>query len=119
LLPWSEGAPFIGLSGRVYLVAYVVCCAFLVWGRWARLWAILLSFLHHQLYFAQPAFTYGFDYIAASALFYCVWFPVGNPTSPWATPCLRILQLHLCVIYFFGGLDKAIGPSWHVVDARW
>lgn len=119
LLSESEGTTLTGFTGRGHLVAYIVCCALLAWGRWARLWAVMLCFLHHQLYFAQPAFTYGFDYIAASALFYCVWFPVGNPASRWATPCLRVLQLHLCVIYFFGGLDKAIGPTWHNGEALW
>lgn len=115
------GDSFLPMGGtsRGYLAAYIVCCALLVWGRWARLWAILLCFLHHQLYTAQPAFSYGFDYIAASALFYCAWFPVGNPESRWATPCLRVLQLHLCLIYFFGGLDKIIGPTWHNGEALW
>lgn len=119
LLSGRAGTGPMDFTGRGHLAAYIVCCALLAWGRWPRLWAVLLCFLHHQLYLAQPAFTYGFDYIAASALFYCVWFPVGNPASRWATPCLRVLQLHLCAIYFFGGLDKLIGPTWHNGEALW
>ena len=104
---------------RGHLAVYIACAALLAWGRWARLWAVLLCLLHHQLYFGQPAFSYGFDFIAASALFYCVWFPVSNPGSRWATPCLRVLQLHLCALYFFGGLDKVLGSTWHNGEALW
>lgn len=101
-----------------YLLGYLICCLLLVTGIMPRLAAIALCVLHHQLYLAHPAFSYGFDYLAASALFYCIWFPVDKK-STWATPSLRVLQLHLCLLYFFGGLDKALGPTWRDGEALW
>ncbi len=111
--------PSLGVISRGHLAAYMILCVLLVIGRFARLWAILLCLLHQSLYIAHPAFSYGFDYVAASTLFYCCWFPVGHTGSEWATPCLRVLQLHLCIIYFFGGLDKVLGPTWHNGEALW
>jgi hypothetical protein len=31
----------------------------------------------------------------------------------------RVLQLHLCVIYFFGGLTKCLGAGWWTGDSMW
>ncbi len=107
------------LTERRYLALYLVCCASLACGIVPRIAAIGLLLLHQGLYIAHPAFSYGFDYVACSALFYCMWFPLKNPASQWATPCLRVLQLHLCLIYFFGGFDKLIGPTWRNGEALW
>lgn len=123
LLRLGEEAPAwtvpVGTIGRGHLAAYIILCVLLAVGRFARLWAVLLCLLHHTLYLSQPAFSYGFDYVAASAIFYCCWFPVSYGRSDWAAPCLRILQLHLCIIYLFGGLDKALGPTWRNGEALW
>ena len=32
---------------------------------------------------------------------------------------IRLLQLQLCVIYFFSGLGKAMGNNWYTGDAIW
>jgi hypothetical protein len=31
----------------------------------------------------------------------------------------RVLQLHLCLIYFFGGLAKSFGPGWWTGESIW
>jgi hypothetical protein len=31
----------------------------------------------------------------------------------------RVLQLHLCVIYFFGGITKCLGAGWWTGDSMW
>ena len=33
--------------------------------------------------------------------------------------CWRVLQLHMCIIYFFSGLTKALGVSWWNGTALW
>ena len=113
-----------------FLAIYSALCIFLITGTCTRLAAAILCVLHHHLYLEMPAFSYGFDYLAASALFYCVWFPVGHyhsvdrklfqlRVSRWVSPCLRVLQIHLCIVYFFGGLDKLMGPTWRNGEAVW
>jgi hypothetical protein len=31
----------------------------------------------------------------------------------------RILQLHLCIVYFFGGIAKIVGPGWWNGESVW
>lgn len=45
-------------------------------------------------------------------------FPDARP-SVAANIATRLLQLHLCVIYLFGGLSKARGQSWWDGTAMW
>ena len=92
--------------------------------------AALLLLQHANLYTALPQLSYGFDYFCVSALFYCFVFPTHRycsvdravfrlQPSRWVTPSLRVLQLHLCVVYFFAGTLKALGPTWHNGEAVW
>jgi uncharacterized membrane protein YphA (DoxX/SURF4 family) len=43
----------------------------------------------------------------------------GVPESVSATLALRLLQCHLCVVYFFSGCGKLLGPSWWDGTALW
>jgi hypothetical protein len=36
-----------------------------------------------------------------------------------ANIALRLMQVHLCVVYLFAGLSKLQGPSWWSGDAMW
>lgn len=119
LLASDQILPFFRHIGYGHLTIYLLLCAALIAGYYSRWAAVGLCLLHHSLYIAQPSFSYGFDFLAASAIFYCIWFPVARPRSDWATPCLRVLQLHLCLIYFFGGVEKLIGPTWRNGEALW
>lgn len=75
---------------------------------------------------------YGIDTMLHVCLFYCVWMPVGTVYSidRWRRPApatasaastlsVRVLQLHLCLIYFNTGLAKARGAQWWTGDALW
>jgi uncharacterized membrane protein YphA (DoxX/SURF4 family) len=46
------------------------------------------------------------------------WLPDGSPSIA-ANVGTRLLQLHLCVIYLFGGLSKARGETWWGGEAVW
>jgi hypothetical protein len=77
-------------------------------------------------------FSYGVDNFTVIGLFYLVIAPL--PDS-WALDAkldarrilnpnrlgfhLRVLQLHLCVIYFFGGITKAFGLGWWNGTSIW
>jgi hypothetical protein len=76
--------------------------------------------------------TYGVDAFANIALFYCVLMPVGasmsldrvtGRASGQATTSarlfLRLLQLHMCVVYLTAGLSKARGEQWWNGEAVW
>ena len=44
--------------------------------------------------------------------------PVGSPTVS-ANIAIRLMQLHMCVIYVFAGLGKLLGTSWWDGTALW
>jgi hypothetical protein len=72
---------------------------------------------------------YGTDYIHTIMLFFCIVLPVGNYFSmdnkifrkkrENPLPSLRVFQIQLCIIYFFAGLAKAVGPNWWNGESIW
>ena len=111
-------------------ILYLSLCFFLMIGFLSRITSFLLLLFHAAIFISVPQFTYGFDYFCKIALFYCLLFPVGHynsidnllfklKPSRWANPCIRILQLHVCLIYFFSGFDKILGHTWRNGEALW
>lgn len=90
---------------------YVLLCILLMLGLGPRVVAAALLLLHSSVFTVQVAYSYGFDFLGSVALFYCVVLP-QKETNPWARPGLRMLQLHLSLIYFFSGISKAVGHTW-------
>ncbi len=112
----------LSLSGAVLLAL----------GLFTRPAAVLLLVLQLVLAKGSYLYAYGIDYFKTIALFYCCVFPVGSQLSmdnrlfrrravqvPNPTPFRRVLQLHLCFVYFFSGLDKALGFNWWNGEAVW
>ncbi|MFC6101491.1 hypothetical protein [Olivibacter domesticus] len=86
--------------GFLYLTLCVLLC-FRVGGRYL---AALLLLLHLSFFRSVIFFTYGFDQLATIALFYCIMLP--------STGFIYLLRVHICLIYFFAGLDKLLGATW-------
>jgi hypothetical protein len=99
------------------------CCLLL--GLFCRLAAIIAWFLHLCAAQSGGLLAYGADNFMTMGLFYLMLSPLpdrysldhwlGN-TKPKDPQLLgfwrRVLQLHLCIIYFFGGLGKCLGSGW-------
>ena len=111
-----------GYAGSLLSLAlgfYPRASAFLAWG------------LHLSLLTSGAASFYGVDQLANTFLFYLLVFPSGRawtlaagPASPRREEtipvgCLRVMQLHLSVIYLAAGLDKAMGRQWWNGEAIW
>jgi hypothetical protein len=48
------------------------------------------------------------------------WWAGGtSQPNPWNNIATRLIQLHLCVIYIFGGLSKMRGDMWFEGSAMW
>jgi len=101
-------------------------------GIQSRLMAVLALFLHLTFFNSGRMFMYGVDYFTTSALFYCALFPVGrygtlrqirkhglDISAKMPIIYLRIFQGHLCLVYFFGGVSKALGNHWWNGEAVW
>jgi hypothetical protein len=99
-------------------------CGLLV-GLACRLSAILAWFFHLCAAKSGGFVAYGVDNFMTIGLFYLMLSPLPDQYSlDWRLRGLRskgpqllgfwrrVLQLHLCVIYFFSGLTKFLGDGW-------
>ena len=140
--PWVPGLPTLakaflplGISAHTaitfLLSGYAGSLLSLALGFHTRLSAFLAWGLHLSLVTSGFASFYGVDQLANTFLFYLFVFPSGRAwtfASRSASPrreetipvgCLRVMQVHLCVIYLAAGLDKAMGSQWWNGEAIW
>jgi hypothetical protein len=125
-----------GLSEAFVLNAAWLClvCAacFLVIGLFSRTAAILTWFFHLCAVKSGGLLAYGMDNFTTIGLFYLMVSPLPDKCSldykcrniALKNPQLqglvrRVLQVHLCIAYFFGGLAKCSGPDWWNGNSLW
>lgn len=127
---------YFGISedGSVYLIftAYLISLIGMVAGVFTRLSSII-AWLAHLILFESASFSsYGVDSFINIALFYCVIMPKGA-TIPLhrlisnestektiiAGSLLRLIQIHMCVVYLTSGIEKASGVQWWNGEAIW
>ncbi len=111
----------------------LVCCALcLLAGILCRSAAVLVWFLHLCTTNSAALFSYGVDNFTSIGLFYLMLAPLPDQWSLDArmrrtTPKdrrlqgfhRRILQMHMCLIYFFGGIAKSVGVGWWNGTSLW
>jgi len=119
----------IGLDEETVLLAawitLLLAAILLIVGFLSRLAAIAGWFLHLCAAKSGGLLSYGVDNFMTIGLFYLMWSPLPDRyalDAMWRKGRLkdprmlgffrRLLQLHLCVIYFFGGLTKCLGSGW-------
>jgi hypothetical protein len=123
----GEGAILVVVGGL-----YALSLVALALGLRTRVAAALAWFLHLTLMTTGEGTNYGADQLAHIFLYYLVWIPSGRALSldrvlrrvrpgpsPWARLALRVVQLHLCIVYLTSGAAKALSPSWRNGDAIW
>ncbi len=125
-----------GLSeGFVLWVAYaaLLLSGFcLLLGFLSRIAALTAWFVYLAAVTSGGLASYGVDQFMAIGLFYVAISPLPrahlfkamllDPTEEngWQFGFFqRVLQLHLCLIYFFGGLAKCLGVGWWNGDSIW
>jgi len=94
-------------------------------GLFCRPVAVATWFLQLACAKSGGLLSYGADNLTTIGLFYLMIAPLPDPWSidrillhrTTSDPRLlgfqrRVLQLHLCLIYFFGGLTKCLGSGW-------
>lgn len=94
-------------------------------GLGSRAAAIVTLLLHLCAVKSTGGLTYGVDNFISIGLFYIMIAPLpdGWAADSWLRRAprknlqlqgfhRRVLQLHLCLIYLFGGITKCAGPGW-------
>ncbi|WP_437763107.1 HTTM domain-containing protein [Sorangium sp. So ce764] len=113
-------------------VLYVLSLAGLLLGWRTRFSAACTWLVHFTLMMTAERTNYGADQFANIFLFYLVFMPSGAalsldralgraPPEPSAAArlALRVVQLHLCLVYLSSGVEKALGAAWWDGDAIW
>ncbi|WP_437713387.1 HTTM domain-containing protein [Sorangium sp. So ce448] len=113
-------------------VLYVLSLAGLLLGWRTRFSAACAWLVHLTLMMTAERTNYGADQFANIFLFYLIFMPSGAalsldrvsgraPPEPSATArlALRVVQLHLCLVYLSSGVEKALGAAWWDGDAIW
>jgi len=97
---------------------------FLLIGLYSRAAAVASWFLYLCSVKSGGLVTYGVDALTTTGLFYLMLSPLPDRLSLdhfWRKKLAdsqllgfwrRVLQLHLCLIYFFSGLTKTLGRDW-------
>ena len=136
-LSWlTEGLGHLGISDAICVkgvfLIYVAALSSMLLGYRTR-WAAVVAYLTHLMMKSSAgASIYGVDAFAQIALFYCMLTPIGaalsfdraagrtsgEPTA-WARLALRVIQLHLCIMYLSCGLEKGSGGDWWNGEAIW
>ncbi|EAU69131.1 hypothetical protein STIAU_6136 [Stigmatella aurantiaca DW4/3-1] len=111
---------------------YLLGLTGLLLGWRTRLSAFIAWLTHTTLINSGGMFAYGVEIFAHISLAYCVILPVGSAfsldvragrasdaPSALATLALRVLQLHLCIVYLSTGIEKAVGVQWQSGEALW
>ena len=95
----------------------------LIGGVFSRASAILAWVVHLCVANSGDLLSYGVDSFMTIGLFYLMLAPLpdnlaierrwrGRQDRQFLGFWRRVLQVHLCFIYFFGGLSKALGAGW-------
>jgi len=106
--------------------ACLLCMGFLLLvGLFCRPAAIIAWFFHLCAAESSGLFAYGADSFMTTGLFYLMLSPLPDRYSAdqWTVKAKskdpqflgfwrRVLQVHLCFVYFFGGLAKCLGNGW-------
>jgi hypothetical protein len=106
------------------------CCLLL--GFCCRTSAIIAWFLHLSTVKSGNFVAYGMDNFTTIGLFYLMVAPLPDHYAlDWKLwkprrqePRLlgfqrRVLQIHMCLIYFFGGITKCLGAGWWTGESMW
>ncbi|RKS96868.1 HTTM domain-containing protein [Chryseobacterium defluvii] len=116
----------------LFKFSYIFLCLMIISGFFSRLSAIILIILQISFIKSGSLFFYGADFFTSMSLFYIVifpsssyfsiqkkLFPLFSESKQSLTLCKRLIQIHLCLAYFFSGLDKILGFNWWNGESVW
>jgi hypothetical protein len=133
----ADALLWLGIADNTALVlvsaVYVLSLLGLLLGYYAR-WSAITAWLTHFMLCNTAMFMgYGVETFLHIALFYLILSPSaeyysldalagreGQQKANWqARFMIRIMQLHLCIVYFNAGIAKIQGSDWIEGEAIW
>lgn len=111
------------------VILYITSLFFLLIGFLTRYTAFAAILFQLLIFKSFPHFNYGYENFLTMSLFYCAAFPTGKYFSVDAKlfkykPVVsfnyqRVLQIHLCMVYFFSGVAKSVDVKWWDGNSLW
>ncbi len=118
----------------IFKYSYIALLSFIIIGFFSRICALILLFMQVSFVKTASLFFYGADFFSSMSLFYIIIFPsshyfsvqqkffpktlIGFPVRSLSIS-KRIIQVHLCIAYFFSGFDKILGFNWWNGESVW
>lgn len=124
-----DAGAYFGLSERAVLwsvwLLLMIAALLVAVGLFCRTSSVVLWFLYVCTAKSAELLSYGVDNFTIIGLFYLAIAPLPDSSSldarwrgilPRSAALyglhLRVLQFHMCIIYFFGGISKCAGHGW-------
>jgi hypothetical protein len=124
-----------GWTWTAYGISMVMLALFTI-GLWTRVSSLLALIVAISFAHRVPAALFGLDQINVMLTLYLTIGPSGQALSldRWlahrggaqgpspsagANLAQRLIQVHMCVIYFFAAVSKLQGPAWWNGEAMW
>lgn len=117
-----------------YILLYAISLLSLSLGFITKISNILVLFCHLTFYTSYYQYTYGVDNFITILLFYLLISKIPENTLSLDSfffkknlinfgfhPAyvIKIIQIHLCIVYFFSGFEKALGYNWWNGESIW
>lgn len=131
---WYIESPALLWAAHIAALAVFALLTVGLWTRVVSVLAFLISLAYcHRMMGAQ----FGLDQVNTMLAMYLMVGPSGAvysvdrllarrrgateepAASPWTTVAIRLIQLHMCIIYLFGGIGKMRGEMWWDGSAVW
>lgn len=135
LSTWTNFLENFGVAENraIYLLlyCYIMVLFILLIGWQTRIAAIIAWYIHLIWLNTGAVFTYGVDMFMHISLFYFMFMPVGATFSVDNLRkkyikisyvyglSLKVLQIHMCIMYFWSGIEKTFNIDWWTGDAIW
>ncbi len=129
VLAWFfKSFSYIGLSANttliVFVFAYISSLIAMLLNVNKAVFAFTAWFIHFMLINSAYLFSYGADYFMSFTLLLNLAICTSclfnkNTQNILYSFTIRFLQIHLCLVYFFAGLGKALGTDWLDGNAIW
>jgi hypothetical protein len=97
---------------------FLLSLAALALGVRTRFAAWIAFLLHVSFMNRNLVVSYGIDQISTFFLF-ALCFSTPKGSSIFDSVALRLIQIQVCIIYAYSGVEKLRGPSWWEGDAVW
>jgi len=121
-------------SVSIIMGIYFIAMLFMLVGLFTRPAIFMVWMIHMMIANSTAMYFYGVDAFTGILLFYCLFIPTNRSWSldiilfkknekkadtTYESFFIRLLQIHICIAYFFGGVSKLIMPGWFSGNGIW